>query len=58
MCDLILCGPCMEFFWSCASCLECDAVPGDQGTFELLYEEDNITVFRLEHILENQPGVE
>eukprot|EP01051_Picozoa_sp_SAG22_P017090 SAG22_NODE_2557_length_2449_cov_15.699574_1_plen_24_part_10 len=24
MCDKILCASCMEFFWSCASCEECE----------------------------------
>jgi hypothetical protein len=52
MCDRILCAPCMEFFWSCASCEECECIAGDPGTFELAYEMGNITVFRLELILE------
>lgn len=52
MCDKILCASCMEFFWSCAFCEECECIAGDPGTFELAYEMDNISVFRLEHIIE------
>jgi hypothetical protein len=56
MCDKILCGNCMEFFMSCSSCDECDAVPGDDNTFELeLTSKGKLIVFTLASIFEEEP---
>jgi hypothetical protein len=55
MCDKILCGNCMEFFMSCASCEECEALPGDKNTFELeLSSEGKMLVYTLDHIFEEE----
>ena len=55
MCDKILCGNCMEFFMSCASCAECGALPGEANTFELnLNDNGIITVYSLSLIIEEE----